>query len=117
MRRLSLERSIGRAILSDPLLEEAFLGFATENDRHEPNAAKYLVRRSLQFSGWLVFDGNDWIAGPRLDAFRKGERLHGEQETTHAGSEHSTAQNVVPFRPPLGKCRRQSDGFPVVESR
>ncbi len=128
MQKLSTERAIGRAILSDPLLAEAFVAFAASQHRHEPNAATYLLRRALQFAGWLEFD-RDWKAGPKLEAFRawaaedgtgyapvfpvcpRSRGLSSPRADSHeAGAE---GMNVLTFRTPFARLPRQSDGFPA----
>lgn len=106
MQKRSTERAIGRAILSDPLLAEAFVAFAAAQHRHEPNAAKHLLRRALQSAEWLEFD-RDWKAGPKLEAFREWAAGDGHEAEPEG-------RNVLTFRTPLARLPRQSDGFPAA---
>jgi hypothetical protein len=114
MPKLSAERAVGRAVLSNPLIAEAFSGFAETERRSRPNAARYVFIRGLEALGWMRFE-NHWTVGPRLEAFRSrksGAGLSGDAHT----SPGSTVElgNVVPFRPPAAPLRRTSARGPAA---
>jgi hypothetical protein len=68
----SRERTIGRAIVADPLVAKALAAFAASDDRTVPDAACTIVRRALVGAGWLVrAPGRGHLAGPRLEAHRR----------------------------------------------
>lgn len=66
----SRERTVGGAVLSDPLLAEALAAFADGDSRSLGNAAHYAMSLGLRDLGFVTF-AEGWAAGPRLEAYRR----------------------------------------------
>lgn len=121
MQKLSLERAIGRAIVTDSLIAEALAGFAASERRRPANAAAYMVMLGLEALRWLEFHragaaGARWRRGPALKAFlaredaleRMASGLWPDRSalvparrrspSRAATNESTQAPNVVPFR-------------------
>ena len=131
MPKLSAERAVGRAVLSNPLIAEAFASFAEAERRSRPNAARYVFIRGLEALGWMRFE-NHWTVGPRLEAFREWangldlddpdlspSRPRPASTGLSGGasmSPRSTVEpgNVVPFRPSAAPLRRTSARGPAA---
>lgn len=75
----SRERSLGREILSDPLLAEALAAFAATDRRTIPNATDFLLHRVLLEWKWLDWTPDGYVAGEHLLAFRQREEPDGVQ--------------------------------------
>ena len=68
----SRERTMGKAILGDPLLVEALEAFGYDEDTGKlSTTVRYLLLRLLKDWQWLTRTPEDGLtAGPRLQAFR-----------------------------------------------
>ncbi len=66
----SRERTVGGAVLSDPLLAEALAAFADADTRSLGGAVHYVMTLGLRDLGFVSF-ANTWAAGPRLEAYRR----------------------------------------------
>jgi hypothetical protein len=131
MSKLSVERAIGRAILSDPLIAKALAGFAASEWRRPPNAASYMVMLGLESLGWLEYS-EGWKEGPTLGAFLSREygpeRMDLDlcpgrprprfgtlpQKSTAPMQPLPETGNVFPFRPSLAAVRPQAGLLPAA---
>ena len=68
----SRERTVGGAVLSDPLLAEALAAFADGDTRSLGSAAHYAMTLGLRDLGFVCYTtGSGWTAGPRLEEYRR----------------------------------------------